>query len=89
MVGGAPAVDRRFLVEVLSDLVRADSVNPTLVPGGAGEARVAARVAERMRALGMEVELREAAPGRPSVVGRLPGDRFGAQIESPAGAGIG
>jgi acetylornithine deacetylase len=73
MVRGAFAVDRSYLVEVLCELVRADSVNPTLVPGGAGETRVAARVAERMRALGMEVELREAAPGRPSVVGRLPG----------------
>jgi acetylornithine deacetylase len=73
MVRGASAVDRNLLVEILCELVRADSVNPTLVPGGAGEARVADRVAERMRALGMEVELREAAPGRPSVVGRLPG----------------
>src|SRR5688572_15763686 len=73
MPRSATPVDRPYLIESLSELVSIDSVNPSLVPGGAGEVRVADRVADRMRALGMEVELREAAPGRPSVVGCLPG----------------
>ena len=39
-------------VRLLGDLVAIDSVNPTLVPGAAGELAVARRVAEEMRAIG-------------------------------------
>lgn len=49
--------------------MRIDSVNPDLVPGGAGEAEIAAFVAEWLHEAGLEVEVEEAAPGRPSVVG--------------------
>ena len=70
---GAPAVDRAWLERALSGLVAIDSVNPTLVAGGAGEAAAAAWMAGAMRDLGMEVEVREAAPGRASAVGRLRG----------------
>ena len=55
--------------ELVGALVSIDSVNPDLVPGGAGEAEVAAFVADWMRDAGLEVELDEAGPGRPSVVG--------------------
>ncbi len=70
-------IDRGYLVSALSDLVRIDSVNPSLVPGGAGEARIAAQVAAKMRRLGLTVTTLEAAPGRPSVVGRLKGSGGG------------
>ncbi len=73
MAAGDPRVDRAYLVETLEALVRTESMNPTLVPGGSGEASVAVLVAERMHALGMAVEVSTAAPGRASVVGRLPG----------------
>jgi len=73
MVAGSIRADRAYLVEILGELVRTESMNPTLIPGGSGEARVASLVAKRMEALGMEVEVREAAPGRASVVGRLAG----------------
>lgn len=59
--------------ELLDALVRADSTNPTLQPGGAGEAEVAALLAERMRHAGLDVDMWDAAPGRPNVVGRLAG----------------
>jgi acetylornithine deacetylase len=55
--------------ELVGALVSIDSVNPDLVPGGAGEAEVAAFVADWLRDAGLDVELDEAAPGRPSVVG--------------------
>ena len=55
--------------ELVAELVSIDSVNPDLVPGGAGEAEVAAYVADWMRDAGLEVEVDEAAPGRLSVVG--------------------
>src|SRR6186713_34636 len=60
-------------VRLLGDLVAIDSVNPTLVPGAAGELAVARRVAEEMRAIGMAVTIVDAAPGRPNVVGTLTG----------------
>ena len=59
--------------ELLAELVAADSTNPDLEPGGAGEAAVAAIMAARLAAAGLEVDVWEAAPGRPNVVGRLPG----------------
>jgi acetylornithine deacetylase len=54
--------------ELVSALVAIPSVNPDLVPGGAGEAEIAAYVAGWLRDAGLEVEVDEAAPGRPSVV---------------------
>ena len=55
--------------ELLAELVSADSTNPGLEPGGAGEAAVAAIIAARMAAVGLEVDVWDAAPGRPNVVG--------------------
>ena len=66
--------------ELVGALVSIDSVNPDLVPGGAGEAEVAAFVAGWMRDAGLEVELDEAAPGRPSVVGIARGSGGGRSL---------
>jgi acetylornithine deacetylase len=54
------------VLPLLERLVSIDSVNPGL--GGAGEAEIAAFVAEWARGAGLEVELEEAAPGRPNVI---------------------
>ena len=59
------------VVALLSDLVAIDSVNPALVPGGAGERKVAERIASELRACGLDVTVSDAAPGRPNVVGVL------------------
>ncbi|MGE0353361.1 MAG: ArgE/DapE family deacylase [Gemmatimonadales bacterium] len=61
------------LTRTLQDLVRIDSINPTLVPGAAGESAIAAYVSDWLRTAGLDVTLHEPAPGRPSVVGRLRG----------------
>lgn len=61
------------VVSLLSDLVAIDSVNPSLVPGAAGEAAIAAYVAGWLADAGLEAEMPEAAPGRPNVVARLRG----------------
>ncbi len=63
-------VSDREIVALLRDLVAIDSVNPSLVPGGAGERAVAAYVGEWAGRAGLEVERLEATPGRPSVVAR-------------------
>ena len=61
------------LTDLLADIVAIDSVNPSLVPGGAGEGEIAAYVADWSRAAGLDVEILEATPGRPSVVVRARG----------------
>jgi acetylornithine deacetylase len=67
-------IDREYLTKTLVNLVRINSVNPTLVPGGPGEAEIAAFTADSLRDIGMvEVAIHEPEPGRPSVVGALPG----------------
>jgi acetylornithine deacetylase len=66
--------------ELVASLVAIESVNPDLVPGGAGEARIADFVADRLRDAGLEVELDEAAPGRPSVIAVAPGTGGGSSL---------
>ena len=65
---------------LLAQLVAIDSVNPTLVPGGAGEAQIAAFVADWLRERGLEVTVDEPLPGRPSVVGVARGTGGGASL---------
>jgi acetylornithine deacetylase len=63
------------IATLLQDLVRIDSINPSLVPGAAGEAEIAAYIAEYLRAAGFTIYVDEAAPGRVSVMAVLPGTR--------------
>jgi acetylornithine deacetylase/succinyl-diaminopimelate desuccinylase-like protein len=60
-------------IRFLHDLVAIDSVNPSLVDGAAGEAVIAAAIADEMRRLGLDVSVETVAPGRPNVVGVLEG----------------
>lgn len=60
-------------IKFLRDLIAINSVNPSLVPGGAGESEIASAVAAEMRSIGMDVEVTEVTPGRPNVVGVLDG----------------
>jgi acetylornithine deacetylase len=60
-------------LELLKQLIAVDSINPSLVPGAAGEAAVARTIAEAMRGMGLTVEVQDVAPGRPNVVGTLEG----------------
>ena len=60
-------------LQLLKHLIAVDSVNPSLVPGAAGEAAVARTIVEAMRGIGLTVETQDAAPGRPNVVGTLEG----------------
>jgi acetylornithine deacetylase len=66
--------------DLLAALVRCDSTNPQLVPGGAGEAGVAALMASWLGEWGFEVEVAEPLPGRPNVVGRLRGTAGGPSL---------
>lgn len=72
--------DEAYAAELLAELVRAESVNPDLDPAGSGEGEAARIVARALEALGWEVEVLEARPGRPSVLGRLPGSGGGRSL---------
>ncbi|MET0770342.1 MAG: M20/M25/M40 family metallo-hydrolase [Solirubrobacteraceae bacterium] len=65
------------LTTLLADLVAVDSVNPSLVEGGAGEGAAADLVERWARAAGLEAERLEATPGRPSVLVRARGSGGG------------
>lgn len=67
-------------LRLLKQLISIDSINPSLVAGAAGEAAVARALAEELRAIGLTVELQEAAPGRPNVVGTLAGKAAGRSL---------
>jgi acetylornithine deacetylase len=58
-------------IEFLRTLVAIDSVNPSLMPGAAGEGAIADAIAREMRSIGLDVEVKEIQPGRPNVVGVL------------------
>ena len=66
-------MSRDEVVELISALVAIDSVNPALVPGGAGETAAARWVADWAAAAGLEADWLEATPGRPSVLVRARG----------------
>ena len=67
------ALIQESVVELAAALIACDSTNPDLSAGGVGEGAVAALIAERLRAAGLDVSLEEVAPGRPNVIARLRG----------------
>jgi acetylornithine deacetylase len=66
-------IDETYTLQTLVDLVRINSVNPSLVAGGPGEAEIGAYVAAALRQLGLDVTTYDLGPGRVNVVGRLKG----------------
>jgi acetylornithine deacetylase len=65
------------VVALLSDLVAIDSVNPSLIEGGAGEAAIAQFISAWMRGAGFDVRLDEIAAGRVNVIATADGDGAG------------
>src|SRR4051794_35932709 len=68
---------RDELTTLIADLVAIDSVNPSLVEGGAGEGVIAHFVADWARGHGLDADVIEATPGRPSVIVRARGSGGG------------
>jgi acetylornithine deacetylase len=67
------SVPRGDAVALARELVRVDSRNPALVADAPGEAAVARVLSDVLSSWGFEVEVHEAAPGRPNVVAWIPG----------------
>jgi acetylornithine deacetylase len=61
------------LTQLTSELVAIDSVNPSLVEGGAGEIRIAEFIADWAGRNGLDAEVLEETSGRPSVLIRARG----------------
>jgi acetylornithine deacetylase len=59
--------------DLLKSLVEINSINPSLVPEGAGEAEIAGFIRQWLVNLGIDADIDEPAPGRPSVIGRVRG----------------
>ena len=68
---GKQIADSGDAVTLARALVATPSVNPALDPAGTGEAEIAELAAGWLRSWGFDVELVDAAPGRPSVLARL------------------
>jgi acetylornithine deacetylase len=64
-------------IGLLKELVRINSVNPTLVPGAPGEAEIAEHIADYLRSAGLDTRTDEVEPGRVNVVGVLEGSGGG------------
>lgn len=64
-------VARGDAVALTRELVRIDSRNPSLVPGGPGEAAVARALGDVLTSWGFDVDVSDVAPGRPNVVARV------------------
>jgi acetylornithine deacetylase/succinyl-diaminopimelate desuccinylase-like protein len=65
------------VIELLSNMVRIESVTPWLIPGGSGERKIAEFMAEWLDGLGLEVLLDEVESSRPNMLARLRGSADG------------
>jgi acetylornithine deacetylase len=74
------SIDPEYVTKILSDLVRINSINPSLSPGGAGEAEIGAYMADALSSIGLNVSTNELAPGRVNVVGTLRGHNAGRSL---------
>src|SRR5256712_869522 len=68
------------LSDLICELVAIESVSRDLVPSGSGETAIAQYVASWMSAAGLDVEIVEPVPGRPSVVSVLRGTGGGRSL---------
>jgi len=73
-------IDKTYLVDKMTDMVRINSCNPSLTPGSPGEAEAGAYYAQAMGELGLEVTTHELAENRVNVVGIWPGTGKGKSL---------
>ncbi len=79
-MGHSEAIDTDYVVRTLTDLVRINSVNPSIAPDGPGEAEIAAYVASSLGRAGLATAIHEPQTGRASTVARLAGSGGGRSL---------
>jgi acetylornithine deacetylase len=80
MDNGESLVDAVQTIELLGELVKINSVNPSLVRGAPGEAEIAEYIAEFLRSIGLETIVEEVQPGRVNTIGTMNGSGEGATL---------
>jgi acetylornithine deacetylase len=80
MTNSINSIDETYLTDMTQELVRINSINPSLTPEGKGEAEIGAYVAEKMDDLGLAVTTTDIAPGRLNVIGMLKGSSDGRSL---------
>jgi acetylornithine deacetylase len=73
-------IDQEFLTQTLQRLVQINSINPGLVPGNPGELEIGSYIADVLRTLGLEPQIREIKPERVNVVATLKGSGGGRRL---------
>jgi acetylornithine deacetylase len=73
-------VDEKAATELLKELVKIDSVNPSLVQGAKGEAEIAEYVAQWLKALGLKAKVDKIEKSRCNAVGTLKGSGGGKSL---------
>jgi len=76
----ALSIDHDYVLEVLKNLVRINSINPSLSPDGQGEAEIGAYVAGLLDDLGLTMATYDLGEGRVNVVGVLDGGGNGRSL---------
>jgi acetylornithine deacetylase len=66
-------IDATETLALLKDLVKINSVNPSLVPGAPGEAEIAEYIGNYLQGLGLKTRIEEMEPGRANAVGTIKG----------------
>lgn len=72
--------DKSATTNLLADLVRINSINPSLQPGAPGETEITAYIADFLNDLNLNVTTHEVEAGRINVVGRLAGSGGGRSL---------
>ena len=74
------AIDRGYVVGTLTDLVRINSVNPSIAADGPGEAEIAGYISSSLARVGLSTAIHEPKPGRATAVGTLAGTGGGRSL---------
>ena len=73
-------IDEPGLLRLLQELIRIESVNPSLDAAGSGEAAIGRFVAELLESLGLDVSIQDLGNNRMNVIGRLIGTGQGKSL---------
>lgn len=73
-------IDQERITDWLKRMIAIDSVNPTLVRGGAGETEMVRWLLERCIALGLEWEMQALGADRANLIARWPGSGGGRRL---------
>lgn len=73
-------IQQNALVNLLSSLIKINSVNPWLIPGGQGEEEIGSFIAAWLNPLGLDIRIDTIEDQRKNIVARLPGTGGGRSI---------